>query len=137
MTIFGSALYGGAILATTADYFLENSIMLLWVWDKVRIKRDIEPCWFSWIILAVWPASFFLGTKTFFENSARQCKRVFDILGLIVQCCCTGKGTFHERQFPSYQQQRRPKSETREERRQRKYRYLYQVSFRVNVPRKT
>eukprot|EP00095_Tigriopus_kingsejongensis_P000679 maker-scaffold340_size202118-snap-gene-1.23 protein:Tk00679 transcript:maker-scaffold340_size202118-snap-gene-1.23-mRNA-1 annotation:"transmembrane protein 198" len=106
LTIIGSALYGGAILATTLDYFLEHSVMLLWVWDKVRVRVSVPPCWFSWAILAVWPAAIFIG--------------------IIIQCLVTGRGTYHEKQFPT-PSQRRPKAESREERRQRKYRYLYQV----------
>ncbi|TRY78762.1 hypothetical protein TCAL_09462 [Tigriopus californicus] len=106
MTICGSALYGGAILAATLDYFLESSVMLLWVWDKVRVRDSVPPCWFSWAILAVWPSAM--------------------VLGIIIQSLVTGRGTYHEKQFPP-PNQRRPKAETREERKQRKYRYLYQV----------
>ena len=64
LTIFGSALYGGAILSTTVDYFAENSAMLLWVWDRVSLQSYVEQCWldwWSWAILAVWPATLVLG----------------------------------------------------------------------------
>ena len=64
LTVFGSALYGGAILATSLDYFLENSLMLKWVWDKVRVHKSDQPCWFSWAILGIWPASLLLGKNT-------------------------------------------------------------------------
>ena len=50
---------------------------------------------------------------------------------MLTQVLVTGKGTYHEKQFPPLNagQQRRhqSKAETREERRQKKYRYLYQV----------
>lgn len=105
LTILGSALYGGAIIATGLDYFLENSLMLLWIWDKVRVQESIRPCWFSWAILGAWPIAL--------------------ILGIITQSLVTGKGIYHEQQFPPRKQ--RGKTETREERKQRKYRYLYQV----------
>lgn len=107
-TIFGSALYGGAILTTGLDYFIENSIMLLWVWDRVRCaKSPAEPCWFSWAILGAWPASL--------------------VLGVLTQSLVTGKGTYHEQQFPPRRRSKSRKPETREERKQQKYRYLYQV----------
>ncbi len=70
LTIFGSALYGGAILATTLDYFLENSVMLLWVWDKVSLQDYVEDCWLSWVswaILAVWPATLLIGAHELFN----------------------------------------------------------------------
>ena len=62
LTIFNSALYGGAVVATGVDYFIENSIMLMWVWDKVRAKESEDnPCWFSWAILLAWPLLLILG----------------------------------------------------------------------------
>ena len=64
LTIFGSALYGGATVATCLDYFLEGSVMLLWVWDKVRVKKSPQPCWFSWVVLGVWPTCLALGNKS-------------------------------------------------------------------------
>jgi len=107
LTIFNSALYGGAVVATGVDYFVENSIMLMWVWDKVRAKESEDnPCWFSWAILMIWP--------------------VLLIFGITIQILVAGKGIYHEEQFPRV---KRPRAnpETREERKQRKYRYLYQV----------
>jgi len=114
LTIFNSALYGGAVVATCVDYFAENSVILMWIWNKVRVNYDEEAeaankyCWFSWAILASWP--------------------VIVIIGLTSQCVVTGKGIYHEQQFSSRaNKQRSRKPETREERKQRKYRYLYQV----------
>jgi len=108
LTIFNSALYGGAVVATGVDYFVENSIMLMWVWDKVRAKESEDnPCWFSWAILMIWP--------------------VLLILGITIQILVAGKGIYHEEQFPRVKRPRTANPETREERKQRKYRYLYQV----------
>lgn len=56
-------------------------------------------------------------TQTFF----------FFIAGIILQVWLTKDGIYHEEQFPPIKR-RRNKHETREERKQRKYRYLYQVS---------
>lgn len=120
LTIFNSALYGGAVVATGIDYFVQNSVMLMWVWNKVRsVKQSSSDgqqlyCWYSWAILALWPAVM--------------------IVGICTQCIVTGQGIYHEEQFSSraatakqQHQQRNRKPETREERKQRKYRYLYQV----------
>jgi len=115
LTILNSALYGGAVVATCLDYFAESSVMLMWIWNKVRVKEEEEGdekyCWFSWAILATWPA--------------------FTIIGLVTQCVVTGNGIYHEQQFSTRRvnakQRSRKPTETREERKQRKYRYLYQV----------
>ena len=45
-----------------------------------------------------------------------------------MQVWLTKDGIYHEEQFPPIKR-RRNKHETREERKQRKYRYLYQVSL--------
>ena len=50
------------------------------------------------------------------------------VTGLITQIIVTGKGIYHEEQFPRVKRPR-SKPESREERKQRKYRYLYQVSI--------
>ena len=48
--------------------------------------------------------------------------------GIITQIMVAGKGIYHEEQFPRVKRPR-SKPESREERKQRKYRYLYQVSI--------
>ena len=53
---------------------------------------------------------------------------IFFIAGIILQVWLTKDGVYHEEQFPPIKR-RRNKHETREERKQRKYRYLYQVSI--------
>ncbi|CAB4056492.1 unnamed protein product [Lepeophtheirus salmonis] len=104
LTIVCSSFYGAAIISATLDYFIEHSVMLFWLWDKIKITVSPEPSWYSWLLLATWPSLF--------------------ILGFITQILVTGKGTYHERPF---ERKSRSNPETREERKQRKYRYLYQV----------
>ena len=73
LTIFHAALYGGAVITTGLDYFVEHSVMLMWVWDRVRVKESKPICWFSWAIVATWPLTFLLG-KIFFCISAVKVK---------------------------------------------------------------
>ena len=61
LTIYNSALYGAAVITTALDYFIEHSVMLLWVWDRVRVRESKPICWFSWALVAVWPFAFVLG----------------------------------------------------------------------------
>lgn len=117
LTIFGSSLYGAAILMTTTDFFLEDSLVLHWVWERVKVDRMVDTntnaldtvpkCWMAWLVSAIWPVIF--------------------ILGLCVQTCCTGKGIHHEECLPQVKYSKGDLTETKEERKQRKYRYLYQV----------
>jgi len=117
LTIFGSSLYGGAILMVTTDYFLEDSLVLGWVWERVKVDRMVEEgfgavetlprCWMAWAVTAIWPLIF--------------------LTGLSVQACCTGRGIHHEQSLPQVKYSKQDLNETKEERKQRKYRYLYQV----------
>ena len=40
LTIFGSSLYGGAVLMATTDYFIQDSLVLDWIWERVKV--DLE-----------------------------------------------------------------------------------------------
>lgn len=110
-TILGTSVYGGAILAISLDYFIEKFIMVFWVWDRIRLAISQNPCWFSWLILAVWPSMILVGTLT--------------------QWKITGRGTHHQEVPSRHSRQlnlhRIRQEESRAEQRQRKYRYLYQV----------
>ncbi|KAF4533525.1 hypothetical protein B566_EDAN001010 [Ephemera danica] len=109
LTILGTSLYGGAILATALDYFVEKFYM------RVALRQsDKVPCWFSWAVLAVWP--------------------VVVTLGLFTQTIVTGRGIHHQEMVPSKHvrgtmgpQRVIRTREQRAEIRQKKYRYLYQV----------
>lgn len=117
LTIFGSALYGGAVLMSTTDFFLEDSLVLHWVWERVKVDRMVDnnisaldtipKCWMAWLVSSIWPLIF--------------------ILGLPIQSCCTGRGIHHEQSLPQVKYNKHDLTETKEERKQRKYRYLYQV----------
>jgi hypothetical protein len=118
LTIFGSSLYGAAVLATCTDYFFQDSQLLQWVWERVKVdqllinenldaKETLPQCWIAWVVAGIWPTTF--------------------ILGLLVQGCCTGRGIYHEESLPQVKYSKRDLNETKEERKQRKYRYLYQV----------
>lgn len=76
LTVLGTSVYGGAIMAGALDYFIEKLLMVHWVWDRVALRKSIQPCWFSWIVLSVWPAMV--------------------VFGLITQFAITGRGIHHQ-----------------------------------------
>lgn len=51
-------------MAGSLDYFVEKFLMVKWVWDRVALKPSPAPCWFGWLILAVWPLMVFIGITT-------------------------------------------------------------------------
>ncbi|XP_025832768.1 transmembrane protein 198 isoform X2 [Agrilus planipennis] len=111
LTILGTSVYGGAILSVSADYFVEKLAMVTWVWHRTSLRPAVPPpCWFSWIVLGAWP--------------------FLVIMGLIIQCVLTGRGTHHEdrRKKPRTANVHRTSARAdKGELRQKKYRYLYQV----------
>lgn len=117
LTIFGSSLYGAAIVMITVDFFIQDSEILSWIWDHVKVDKLIDnsqntmdslpKCWISWIVFSIFP--------------------IFFHLGFFIQCCCTGRGRHHQESLPQVKYTKTELGESKEERKQRKYRYLYQV----------
>ncbi|XP_073951488.1 transmembrane protein 198 isoform X2 [Choristoneura fumiferana] len=112
LTIFGTSVYGGAVIATSIDYFFERMMMLKWLWERAKLEPAVAPpCRLSWLALAAWPAAA--------------------AAGLAAQAALTAAGIHHEQSAQKRRlkaQQSRPVTrEQRAEMKQRKYRYLYQV----------
>ncbi|XP_037785323.1 transmembrane protein 198 [Penaeus vannamei] len=112
LTILGTAISGGAIMSATLDYFIEKFLMVRWFEDRLKVVESEPPCWFSWMILGVWPFMVLVGSLT--------------------QWKITGRGIYHQQLVPSKKSrsvnlQRMRSREARAEMRQKKYRYLYQV----------
>lgn len=132
-TILGTSLYGGAVVVISLDYFVENFNLLYWFWDALKDPatkaRGFSPgfdpyalprkdlCLVSYGLALVWPAMV--------------------LIGLVCQWCATGKGVHHEEDLVratasrgrngNLDLHRIRRDEVREEQRQKKYRYLYQV----------
>ena len=75
-TMLGTSMFGGFLLLTCVDYFTERFLMLSYIWDVVKAEVEGDVCWYSWIIISVWPLGF--------------------VAGSIVQCAVTGKGFDHQ-----------------------------------------
>lgn len=64
-------------MSASIDYFVERLATVAWIWDRVSLRPAVPPpCWYSWILLGIWPALV--------------------VMGLIIQCAITGRGTYHE-----------------------------------------
>jgi len=112
LTIFGTSVHGAAVMAVSLDYFIEQWRMSRWALNKVRLVEQLWPCWFSWVVLGLWP--------------------LMVVVGVLVQSRVTGRGVHHKVIAPHHKGrtvnlQRLRTRQARAEVRQRNYRYLYQV----------
>nr|CAB3267066.1 transmembrane protein 198 [Phallusia mammillata] len=53
--IISTAVLGGALIAVCIDYFLEQFLLLRYIWEALMAGDSVEVCWYTWVILGVWP----------------------------------------------------------------------------------
>ncbi|MBN3280005.1 TM198 protein, partial [Polyodon spathula] len=78
-TVLSTSVFGAAIMAVCVDYFVEMLVLVQFVYDRVRLAPSPPLCWYSWVIMAVWPA--------------------LSILGIVVQWKLTAEGFSHTEVF--------------------------------------
>ena len=76
LTILGTSLFGSALMITAIDYFSEKFIMIYYVWERTKAEPAKPICWFSWLILGLWP--------------------LCSLFGILTQWCLTGKEFDHQ-----------------------------------------
>ncbi|KAJ8255178.1 hypothetical protein GJAV_G00201920 [Gymnothorax javanicus] len=105
-TTLSTAVFGSAVITVTLDYFIELCALVRYVYERIKAGPRQPVCWFSWVILGVWP--------------------VLTLLGVLIQWKVTGEGYSHTEVIISRQQRRvqlmriRQKEERRESRKKRK-----------------
>lgn len=82
LTIMGTAIFGSALIVSALDYYIEMFMMVNYVWDRMKAEPSDSVCWFSWLILALWPATFLVGviaqakvTGKDFSHQEGKCQR--------------------------------------------------------------
>ncbi|KAI4891565.1 hypothetical protein NFI96_002212, partial [Prochilodus magdalenae] len=61
-TVVSTAVFGAAIMTVCADYFVEMLALVTHVYDCLRLVPVPVPlCWYSWVILGIWPTLSFMG----------------------------------------------------------------------------
>ncbi|MBN3279623.1 TM198 protein, partial [Polyodon spathula] len=85
-TVLSTSVFGAAIMAVCVDYFVEMLVLVQFVYDRVRLAPSPPLCWYSWVIMAVWPA--------------------LSILGIVVQWKLTAEGFSHTEVIISRRQKR-------------------------------
>lgn len=110
ITIVASSIVGSAMIVCSIDFFMHGLDTVNWILNMIP-NPSPPPCW-GGILLCSWP--------------------VASLVGVLVQCFITAWRIDHQRPPRRRRNNGRSRSgsrmrETREEARQRKYRYLYQV----------
>ena len=62
LTMLGTSLFGAALLTGSIDYYIELHMMVNYVWERIKADESEDICWFSWLIMALWPLAFVVGT---------------------------------------------------------------------------
>lgn len=63
-TILGTSIFGGALMISCLDYFIEKFVMLIYIWERAKGENSNPVCWYSWVLLGCWPFCFIVGTVT-------------------------------------------------------------------------
>ncbi|MBN3297639.1 transmembrane protein 198 [Amia ocellicauda] len=85
-TVLSTAVFGGAIMTVCVDYFIENLNLVVYVYNHIRLMAAPPLCWYSWVIMGVWPA--------------------LSMLGVVVQWKLTAEGFSHTEVIISRRQKR-------------------------------
>lgn len=105
-TTLSTAVFGSAVVTVTVDYFVELFALTRYIYERVKVDPPRPVCWFTWVVMGVWP--------------------VLALLGVLIQWKVTAEGYSHTEVFISHQQRRvqlmriRQKEERKECRKKKK-----------------
>lgn len=60
-TVLSTAVFGAAIMTVCADYFVEMLVLATHVYECLRLTPGPPLCWYSWVILGIWPTLALIG----------------------------------------------------------------------------
>lgn len=60
-TMLSTAVFGAAIMTICADYFVEMLVLGTYIYECLRLSPQTPLCWYSWVILGMWPALSVIG----------------------------------------------------------------------------
>ncbi|XP_064872316.1 transmembrane protein 198-B-like [Oncorhynchus nerka] len=85
-TTLSTAVFGSAVITVTVDYFLELFALVRYMSERITVAPPRPPCWFTWVVMGVWP--------------------VLALLGVLIQWKVTAEGYSHTEVVLSRQQRR-------------------------------
>ncbi|XP_043916498.1 transmembrane protein 198 [Protopterus annectens] len=109
-TMLSTAVFGSAVMTVTVDYFIELFLLVQYVYERMKVAPQQPVCWYSWVILCVWP--------------------VLTVLGVLIQWKVTAEGYSHTEVIISRQQRRVQlmrirQKEDRKERKKKKQKHTH------------
>ncbi|XP_023853238.2 transmembrane protein 198-like [Salvelinus sp. IW2-2015] len=60
-TVLSTSVFGAAIMTVCADYFVEMLALARHAYQCLRLSPAPSLCWYSWVIVGIWPALSFMG----------------------------------------------------------------------------
>lgn len=60
-TTLSTAVFGSAIMTVTVDYFIELFLLVQYIYERIKVAPARPVCWYSWVILGIWPLLTMLG----------------------------------------------------------------------------
>lgn len=69
--VLATSLIGGAIVTSCADYFLEVFRMVQYIYDRFRLQKSADLCWYSWVVFGLWPFISLIGILVQFTLTSR------------------------------------------------------------------
>uniref|UniRef100_A0AAY5KMX4 Transmembrane protein 198 n=1 Tax=Esox lucius TaxID=8010 RepID=A0AAY5KMX4_ESOLU len=85
-TTLSTAVFGSAVITITVDYFIELFALVRYILERIKVAPPRPVCWFTWVIMGVWP--------------------VLALLGVLIQWKVTAEGYSHTELVLSRQQRR-------------------------------
>ncbi|XP_023690867.1 transmembrane protein 198-like [Paramormyrops kingsleyae] len=61
LTVVSTAVFGAAVVTVCADYFVEMFALASHVYNCLCLAPTPPLCWYSWVIMGIWPALSFMG----------------------------------------------------------------------------
>ena len=73
LVIGSTAMFGGVLASVGVDFYVEKFLLLTYAWNRIIAEKSTgDSCWFSWIILAIWPLIFIVGFIIQFRITGRH-----------------------------------------------------------------
>ncbi|CAB1353868.1 unnamed protein product [Coregonus sp. 'balchen'] len=67
-TVLSTSVFGAAIMTVCADYFVEMLALASHVYECLRLSPPPPLCWYSWVILGIWPTLSFMGVLSYLQS---------------------------------------------------------------------
>ncbi|KGL86433.1 Transmembrane protein 198-B [Charadrius vociferus] len=80
-TTLSTAVFGSAIMTVTVDYFIELFLLVQYIYERIKVAPARPVCWYSWVILGVWPLLTMLGVLVQWKVTAEGYSHTEALMG--------------------------------------------------------